>query len=393
MPAGSAAVSAALVAGLQLVAGKIPALPAGDLAAGHKTRPTVRSSLPPPPSPRYRTCPSYPIHSGGRKVAISKSQMPVVMRDVTRRFGGFTAVDGVSLELPRGTILGLIGPSGSGKSTVVRMLTGTLEPTSGELRVLGEVPRHFRRGTREKIGYMPQQFVLYPELTASENLSFVGSLFGLLWLRRRRRVREMLQMLDLWDARNRRAGQLSGGMQRRLALASALLHQPDLLFVDEPTAGIDPMLRQGIWKEFRRLRHEGRTLFVTTQYVGEAEYCDRVALLAEGRLIALDTPERLRQEALGGEVIEIATRQEVSAEALRGVSGVTEVRQRDAQTLLVVVEDAATATPRLLQAVEKRGVEVVSSSEYHPPFDEVFAALVSRSQSHGREHHHRERAA
>ena len=142
-----------------------------------------------------------------------------------------------------GTILGIIGPSGSGKTTTIRLLTGALAPDDGQVRVLGEDPRTFRRRTRERIGYMPQQFTLYADLTARENVDFVASLFGMLWRTRHRRTREVLQLVDLWDARGRRAGRLSGGMQRRLELASALVHDPDLLFLDEPTAGIDPILR------------------------------------------------------------------------------------------------------------------------------------------------------
>src|SRR5258708_18258641 len=192
------------------------------------------------------------------------------------------AVNEISLQANPGTILGVIGRRGSGKTTMIRMLTGTLEPTSGKLSVLGQNPRKFTRHAREKLGYMPQHFVLYEELTASENLSFVASLFGLLWPKRGRRVKEMLKVVDLWEARGRRARQLSGGMQRRLELACALVHDPQLLFVDEPTAGLDPMLRQKIWDEFRRLREVSRTLVVTTQSVGEAAYCDEVAGLAPG---------------------------------------------------------------------------------------------------------------
>ena len=175
------------------------------------------------------------------------------------------------------------------------------------MRVLGEDPRAFRRQTRERIGYMPQQFTLYPDLTARENVDFVASLFGILWRTRHRRTREVLQLVELWDVRGRRAGRLSGGMQRRLELACALVHDPYLLFLDEPTAGIDPILRVKIWEELHRLRDDGRTLLVTTQYVSEAESCDMVALISGGRLIALATPEELRREAMGGDIVEIET--------------------------------------------------------------------------------------
>ena len=306
---------------------------------------------------------------------------PVVMHGVTRRFGALTAVDGVSLDVPEGTTLGLIGPSGSGKTTIVRMLTGTLDPSAGQIRVLGEDPRRFRRRTRERIGYVPQLFVLYPELTVAENLSFVASLFGVLWWRKRRRIRQVLQLVELWDARHRRAKDLSGGMQRRLVLASALVHQPRVLFVDEPTAGIDPILRQTIWDELRRLRDEGRTLLVTTQYVGEAEYCDRVALLSGGRLIALAEPEQMRRDVIGGEAIEVETARATDPDVLAGIAGIHAVRQDAPRRLRVIVDDAGQATPLVIDAIRAQGGSVVSVSEYRPSFDDVFAELVGRQAS------------
>jgi ABC-2 type transport system ATP-binding protein len=228
---------------------------------------------------------------------------------------------------------------------------------------------------------MPQLFVLYPDLTTAENLSFVASLFGMLWPKRQGRVKHMLKLVDLWDARSRRAKDLSGGMERRLALACALVHDPALVFLDEPSAGIDPLLRQHIWEELRRRRDEGRTLVVTTQYVTEAEYCDRVALLSGGRLIALDTPEQLRRRALGGEVTEIETSSPLEASSLARVPGVKTVRQLDPRHLLVVSTDSAVTTPRVLEAVAQQGVQVVTSNEYHPTFDEVFAELVTSDRN------------
>ena len=304
----------------------------------------------------------------------------VVMQGVTRRYGDLTAVDNITLTVPRGAILGVIGPSGSGKTTLVRMLTGTLEPTAGSVTVLGERPRGFKRQTREKLGYMPQHFVLYEELTARENLSFVASLFGMLWPRRGRRVKRMLQILELWDARNRRARHLSGGMQRRLELACALVHDPLLLFVDEPTAGLDPMLREKIWAEFRRLRDAGRTLVVTTQIVGEASYCDSVAVLVSGRLIALAPPDELRRQALGGDLIQIRTAAAFDALNLEQVVGVREVRPRTPREFFVVVDDAATALPRIVEAIQAAGGTLVASSEVRPSFDETFSALVAQAE-------------
>ena len=303
----------------------------------------------------------------------------VSMEGVSRRYGGLDALDNVTLEVPRGTILGIIGPSGSGKTTLIRMLTGTLEPSEGKLSVLGQHPRRFTRHTREKLGYMPQHFVLYEELTATENLSFVAALFGLLWPKRGRRVKEMLRLVELWEARDRRARQLSGGIQRRLELACALVHDPLLLFVDEPTAGLDPILRTKVWAEFRRLRDVGRTLVVTTQVVGEAEYCDRVAVLSKARVIALAPPEELRRMALGGDVIEITTAQALDATRLENLPGVRAVHQDTPRHFLVVAADAATATPRVVQEIHAIGDEVVASSEYRPSFDEVFTALISQA--------------
>ena len=232
-----------------------------------------------------------------------------VVDHATRRFGDVVAVDDLSFRVPSGSILGLIGPSGSGKTTTIRMMTGSLEPTGGAISVLGEEPRRFGGGTRRRIGYMPQLFTLYPDLTARENVDFVASLFGLLLFRRRRRVEEVLRLVDLWDARSRRAGQMSGGMQRRLELACALVHEPVLALLDEPTSGVDPLLRASIWRELRRLRDAGRTLIVTTQVVSEAAECDQVALIAEGHLVALASPEQLRRKATGGDVVQLATDQ------------------------------------------------------------------------------------
>jgi ABC-2 type transport system ATP-binding protein len=306
-------------------------------------------------------------------------QTIVTMENASRHYGDLAALDDVSLDVPAGTILGVIGPSGSGKTTLIRMLTGTLEPSEGRLTVLGQDPRKFTRHTREKIGYMPQHFVLYEELTATENVSFVASLFGLLWPKRGRRVNDVLKLVDLWEARGRRARQLSGGMQRRLELACALVHDPSLLFVDEPTAGLDPMLRQKVWAEFRRLREIGRTLVVTTQVVGEAEYCDTVAVLSHGRLVALAAPDDLRRMALGGEVIEIETGQPFDGLTLRQLPVVRAVRQSGPRHLLVIVDDAGAGTPRVLQQISAAGVDVVSSTEYRPSFDEVFAELVAKA--------------
>jgi ABC-2 type transport system ATP-binding protein len=302
----------------------------------------------------------------------------IVVDGARKRFGKVLAVEKISLTVPAGTILGLIGPSGAGKTTTVRMLTGALRPDGGTVRVLGEEPQRFRRQTRAKIGYMPQQFTLYPDLTAAENVDFMASMFGLLWLRRRRRVREALQTVDLWEARGRRASALSGGMQRRLELACALVHEPTIYFLDEPTAGVDPLLRGRVWDELHRLKETGRTLLVTTQYVNEAEECDSVALIAHGRLLALATPDNLRREAMGGDMIEVETTEPFDGAVLEQLPEVRAVRKQGPRTFQVVVDAAGVATPAVMEAITEAGGDVAASREFRPSFDDVFAELVER---------------
>jgi ABC-2 type transport system ATP-binding protein len=300
----------------------------------------------------------------------------VTIDNATKRFGDQVAVDGVSLRVAAGTILGIIGPSGAGKTTLVRMLTGVVAPTEGEIRVMGVDPRRFDRRARERIGYMPQLFALYPDLTTRENVDFAASLFGMLWWRRHRRTREVLEFVDLWDVRGRRAANLSGGMQRRLELASALVHDPEIAFLDEPTAGIDPILRESIWRGLHALRERGRTLLVTTQYVGDAESCDVILLLSEGRLVALGSPDELRRMAVGGDVIVVQTTDGFDPSVLQELGDVRRIDQRGPHEVRVTVADAARTLPDVVEAINRRGGEVAAASEVRPSFDEVFALLV-----------------
>jgi len=307
---------------------------------------------------------------------------PIIsVRGVSRRFNGHLAVDDITFDVTPGTILGVVGPSGSGKTTTVRMLTGTLGCTAGEIRVLGEDPMAFSRRARSRIAYMPQLFSLYEDLSAQENVGFVAALYGIGPFKRRGLIKRALEVVDLWDVRHRLARDLSGGMQRRLELACALVHSPDVLFIDEPTAGNDPMLRQSIWDELKELRAEGRTLLVTTQYVAEAEYCDRVALIVDGELVAFDDPAALRQLVFGGDVLQVDTARAVDPEALASIRGVNAVRQTAPRQLMVTVDDAGSLTPRIIDTLRQGGVDVAGIEEYQPMFDEVFTALVEQRRA------------
>jgi ABC-2 type transport system ATP-binding protein len=302
----------------------------------------------------------------------------VVAVEIGKRFGDHDVVQGLTFEVQRGTIFGIIGPSGCGKTTTIRMLLGVLRPTAGDLRVLGRQPHRFRRRDRERLGYMPQQFVLFPELSVMENMGFAASIYGMGFFGRGRRIRRTLELVDLWDARNRPASQLSGGMQRRLELAATLIHNPDVIFLDEPTAGIDPVLRAKFWDHFRALRDGGRTLIITTQYVTESEYCDEILVLREGQKVAAGTPESVRRLAIGGEIVTVAgpdlSRHAVAA--LRSVEGVLKVSWDGHDRLKVLVEDAGSTVPVLIETLRDADVDVDEVAEQHASFDDVFVQLM-----------------
>jgi ABC-2 type transport system ATP-binding protein len=349
--------------------------PAAPLAAGAPARsPSDEGRLPlaHEPSADRESQPSVRPATG------EPSEPIAILEHASRRFDDIVAVEDVSLVLPPGTILGVIGPSGSGKTTTIRMLTGAISASSGVARVLGRNPRTFPASFRRRIGYMPQQFAHYPDLSARENVDFAASLYGLGWRQRRRRVPTVLKTVDLWAARSRRAGKLSGGMQRRLELACALVHDPTLLFLDEPTAGIDPLLRATIWEELHRLREAGRTLLVSTQWINEAEECDAVALISCGRLLELATPDELRRRAAGGDVVDLELDGPLDPDVIARVDGVRAVEPMGHGVLRATVADAGSATPQLVEAATDAGRTVTSAREVRISFDEVFAALVYR---------------
>ncbi len=304
----------------------------------------------------------------------------IEVRGVSKRFGNGLVVRDLNFDVLQGEIFGFIGPSGSGKTTTIRLLTGAYEPSEGQVSVMGASPSHPSRRVQEDFGYMPQLFVLYPNLTVRENLNFVAALYGMGPRERHSRINAMLDFVELGDARNRMASDVSGGMQRRIELAAALIHNPPLLFVDEPTAGIDPVLRGKFWDEFRRLRNEGRTIFVTTQYVSESEYCDRVGVIRNGRIIALDTPVGLRRSAMGGDIIDIMSNDFTpgAVYSLSKLATVTEVRPRSRTEVRVYVQEAGSAMPQLIDAMNENNCSISSIAEYKPSFDEVFIELMNR---------------
>jgi ABC-2 type transport system ATP-binding protein len=225
-------------------------------------------------------------------------------RNLTRRFGKLTAVDHVSLDIPRATIYGFLGPNGSGKSTTIRMLCGLLRPSEGECVVLGHpVPREAEQ-LRMKIGYMTQRFSLWEDLTVAENLDFIGRIFGLEGSVRAARIEERLAQYNLRDRRLQRAGTMSGGQKQRLALAAATLHEPELLLLDEPTSAVDPQSRRDFWESLFELVDRGTTILVSTHYMDEAERCHGLAILDRGRLVAEGSPRKL-MDSIDAIVIEI----------------------------------------------------------------------------------------
>ena len=307
------------------------------------------------------------------------SDLAVTTSKLTKAYDENAGVFDLDIDIAPGSIVGFIGPSGSGKTTTVQLLTGVLAPDSGMAQVLGERPVAFSRRTRARIGYMPQSAILYPDLTLRENLHFAASLYGLPY-RRRKTFERLIDFVELEGAIDRLPRDTSGGEKRRVMLAAALVHGPELLFLDEPTAGIDPVLRRKFWDRFGELSVEGRTLVVTTQYVGEAAYCDFVAVLADGRVLTIDSPEGLRRQAFGGDMMEILFKTPPGSEDLlsleRSMGHGLERVERD--RVRIVVQDPAESSTAIATWAGQRNLEVQSIEPHTPPFDDVFVQLVSR---------------
>jgi len=306
----------------------------------------------------------------------------VACRDLGKSFDDHAVVHDLDLTIPAGTIVGLIGPSGCGKTTTVRLLTGLYEPTAGAAWVDGTPSTQLSHAQRARIGYLPQIPALFPELSMWENLSFHASMYGLR-LRRKRRLRQLLDWVELTDDRDKRVRVASGGMQRRLALAAAFVHDPALIFLDEPTAGIDPILRAKFWDQFHELRDAGRTLLVTTQYVGEAAECDLVGVLSDGELVVMDTPANLLRVAYGGDVLDVELeRIAPDLDVLREVDGVVSRPEAVGPTSWqVVVADSSTTCGPVRDTLERAFAGGVEVRDHPVDYDESFVRIIERHRA------------
>lgn len=295
------------------------------------------------------------------------------VRNLTKRFGTFTAVDDVTFEVRRGEILGYLGPNGSGKTTTLRMMLGLLLPSEGEVTLLGFGVRRQAEAVRARVGYMSQKFALYDELTALENLSFYAGVYG---VTDPARLREVIEAVGLTGIESVPAGRLPIGWRQRLALATAIVHQPTLLILDEPTSGVDPLARRAFWDLIYSLAERGVTAFVTTHYMDEAEYCHRVGIMRRGRLLAMDSPLQLKRSALAGSAWDV--RADPMLEALETLQALPFVdRAGLAGDHLRAITAAPDQEAALRRALEGRGLTVASVAPAEPSLEDVFLTLAS----------------
>ncbi len=294
---------------------------------------------------------------------------------LTRKFGRFVAVDDVSFAVQRGEVLGFLGPNGAGKTTTLKMLAGLLRPTAGGGRVAGFDLQRQAEDIKRHIGYMSQQFSLYADLTVEENIEFFAGLYGVPRARRRERRDWVLEMADLTAQRQQPSGALALGWKQRLALGCAVLHEPPLLFLDEPTSGVDPLSRRRFWELIQSMTEDGRTVLVSTHAMEEAEYCHRLALMNRGRLIALDAPSVVRQQ-LGSPLLELRVDDAVAT--VRALQGLPEIDEAGifGRSVHVVVADRERAYAAIRQRLAARGLALLGMHEISPTLEDVFIALV-----------------
>jgi ABC-2 type transport system ATP-binding protein len=294
--------------------------------------------------------------------------------ELVKRFGNFTAVDGVTFTVERGKIFGFLGPNGAGKTTTIRMLMGLIRPTSGMATVLGFDVVKETEEIRRRIGYMSQRFSLYNDLTVSENLNFFGGAYDVRGDRLKARKATILEMAGLKGREGELARNLSGGWRQRLALGCAIIHEPEMLFLDEPTAGVDPISRREFWNLLYLFSGEGRTIFVTTHYMDEAEHCHRLSFIQNGRLVALGSPEEIKREKMHGQVLEIdCSMPDTAVQTLRATGQFGEVALYGA-LVHVVAENVDSYRPAIEETLIEAGLEVRGMELIAPSLEDVFIA-------------------
>ncbi len=296
--------------------------------------------------------------------------------NLTKKFGDFTAVDEVTFNIRRGEIFGFLGPNGAGKTTTIRMLLGLLRPTSGQATVLGYDIVRQPEEIRRHIGYMSQRFSLYQDLTVSENLDFYGRTYGVRGERLRERKQFAIEMAGLQGRERELTRNLAGGWKQRLALGAAILHEPEMLFLDEPTAGVDPISRRAFWDLLYRLAEDGTTILVTTHYMDEAEHCQDLALIHNGRIITQGSPEEIKLHQMQGQVLEIdCTQPDGAIGVLRQMGLFDEVALYGA-LIHVVADGIAEHKPHIAQALAKANVRVRAMDVIAPSLEDVFISNV-----------------
>jgi ABC-2 type transport system ATP-binding protein len=300
----------------------------------------------------------------------------ILTKELTKRFGDVLAVNRVNLQVEKGEIFGLLGPNGSGKTTMVRILCGLMAPTKGMAVVVGFDVSSQPEQVKANIGYMPQRFCLYEDHTVFENLDFLARIFGLSKDEAHKRVSEVIQLVHLAEMRDRLAGTLSGGLKQRLALGSALVHRPKLLFLDEPTAGIDPPLRRIFWDYFRQLNREGITVFVNTHYMDEAAQCDRLGILSEGNLVAVGTQKTLRMKIEREEELDLLCSNPQTAKSiLQKEPYILSATIKD-RWLRLIVQDAGSALPKIISTLDQSNIAVEDVEIKEMTLEDVFVGLA-----------------
>ena len=300
-------------------------------------------------------------------------------RDLTRRFDALTAVDHLNLEIPRGEIFGLVGPDGAGKTTTLRVLSGLLDPSEGQAWVAGHDVAKDTQAVKDSIGYMAQRFGLYVDLTVDENMEFYADLFGVSAAERRRVLPDLLRMTRMEPFRKRQAGKLSGGMKQKLGLMCTLLHRPEILFLDEPSNGLDPVSRRDFWAILYQLVKDGITVLVTTAYLDEAERCNRVGLMYNGRLIECDAPDAVRHQ-IPEECYQVeAPDPRAAREVLLQSEGVL-CAEPSGATLHLFLKPERTSAEDLRRQLERSGRGPATFQRILPSLEDVFIALVRKAE-------------